>query len=100
MGVLDFDALYVNPTFLGPQVVGGLIFGVGFVVGGYCPGTSIVAAVTGKLDAVVFLAGAGAGVLVFAGVYDRSAVLRPRARTSASSSRTGSTSPSESWRCS
>jgi uncharacterized membrane protein YedE/YeeE len=70
-GVLDFDALYVNPTSMGPQVVGGLIFGAGFVVGGYCPGTSIVAAVTGKLDAVVFLAGAGAGVLVFAGAYDK-----------------------------
>jgi hypothetical protein len=70
-GLLDFDALYVNPTSIGPQVVGGLIFGAGFVVGGYCPGTSIVAAVTGKLDAVVFLAGAGAGVLVFAGAYDK-----------------------------
>lgn len=70
-GLLDFDALYVNPTALGPQVTGGLVFGVGFVVGGYCPGTSIVAAVTGKLDAVAFLAGLGAGILAFAGVYSR-----------------------------
>ncbi|MBP8137537.1 MAG: YeeE/YedE family protein, partial [Candidatus Eisenbacteria bacterium] len=37
VGVLDFDRLFVNPTFLGPQVVGGVIFGVGFAVGGYCP---------------------------------------------------------------
>lgn len=71
VGLVDMDQIYVNPTFLGPQVVGGVIFGVGFVVGGYCPGTSVVAAVTGKLDAVVFLAGVGAGALGFAGVYPR-----------------------------
>ena len=69
VGVLDFDRLFVNPTFLGPQIVGGLIFGVGFAVGGYCPGTAIVAAVTGKLDALAFLLGIGGGVLAFAGSY-------------------------------
>ncbi len=69
--VLDFDALYVNPTYLAPQIVGGLVFGAGFAIGGYCPGTSVVAAVTGKLDAIAFLAGTGAGVLGFAGVYPR-----------------------------
>ena len=71
VGVLDFDALYVNPTFLGPQIVGGVIFGIGFAVGGYCPGTAVVGAVTGKLDALAFLAGIGGGVLAFAGSYDR-----------------------------
>lgn len=69
IGVLDFGALYVNPTFLGPQIVGGLIFGVGFAIGGYCPGTAVVAAVTGKLDALAFLGGIGGGVLAFAGSY-------------------------------
>lgn len=68
LGVLDFDAVYVNPTYLGPQIVGGLVFGAGFVVGGYCPGTSVVAAMTGKLDALVFIVGLGGGALVFAGV--------------------------------
>lgn len=68
-GILDLDAIYVNPTFLRAQVVGGLVFGAGFAVGGYCPGTSVVAAVTGKLDALAFLAGAGMGTLGFAGVY-------------------------------
>jgi hypothetical protein len=70
-GVLDFDALYVNPTSIPPQVVGGLIFGVGFAVGGYCPGTAIVAAVTGKLDALAFLGGAAVGILGFAGAYGK-----------------------------
>ena len=57
VGVVDWEAVYVNPTNLGPQVVGGLIFGAGFAVGGYCPGTCIVAATTGKLDAFAFLGG-------------------------------------------
>jgi len=69
IGVLDFGALFVNPTFLGPQIAGGVIFGVGFAVGGYCPGTAVVGAVTGKLDALAFLGGIGAGVLAFAGSY-------------------------------
>jgi uncharacterized protein len=71
LGLLDFDALYVNPTYLAPQVVGGLVFGIGFVIGGYCPGTCVVATVTGKLDALVFLVGVGLGAIGFAGVYPR-----------------------------
>lgn len=71
VGLVDMEAIYVNPTFLGPQVVGGLIFGVGFAVGGYCPGTAIVAGVTGKVDAMVFLGGVSAGILGYAGVYGR-----------------------------
>ena len=46
-----------QPTYLWPQIVGGLMLGVGFIVGGYCPGTSCVAVATGKLDALVFFAG-------------------------------------------
>jgi uncharacterized membrane protein YedE/YeeE len=71
VGVLDWDELYINPTYLGPQVVGGLIFGVGFVIGGYCPGTCVVAATTGKLDAVAFLVGIGGGVIAFSAVLPR-----------------------------
>jgi uncharacterized membrane protein YedE/YeeE len=65
IGWLNFDEVFVNPTYLWPQVVGGLIFGVGFVVGGYCPGTCIVAASTGKMDGLAFLLGIGAGILGF-----------------------------------
>ena len=71
VGVLEFDNVYVNPTFMGPQVIGGLIFGAGFAVGGYCPGTAVVAAASGKIDAIAFLGGIGAGVLAFAGSYPR-----------------------------
>jgi uncharacterized membrane protein len=43
LGVLDFNQLWVNPTYLWSGIVGGLIMGVGFIVGGFCPGTSLVA---------------------------------------------------------
>ncbi len=62
MGVLDLGLLYLPATNLWPQVVGGLVLGVGFVVGGYCPGTSMVAVATGKLDALFYVGGVLAGV--------------------------------------
>ena len=65
VGWMDFGALAVNPTWLGSAVVGGLLLGMGFVVGGYCPGTSIVSAATGKVDGMFFLGGVGVGVFVF-----------------------------------
>jgi uncharacterized membrane protein YedE/YeeE len=55
--------VYVPETYLAPQVVGGLIFGVGFALGGLCPGTSCVAAVTGRLDGVALVLGMWSGVL-------------------------------------
>jgi uncharacterized membrane protein YedE/YeeE len=68
-GVLDLSLVYLTPTYLLPQVVGGLILGFGFVIGGYCPGTSVAATAVGKLDAIVFLGGIFAGTVVFAESY-------------------------------
>ncbi len=64
-GLLDFEALWVNPTYLGSGIVGGLLFGVGFVVGGYCPGTALVATATAKLDGLLFVLGVMGGILLF-----------------------------------
>ncbi len=61
IGILDYNLIYRNETFLVPQIVGGLILGFGFIIGGYCPGTSLVAASTGKLDGLFFLFGVIAG---------------------------------------
>jgi hypothetical protein len=76
-GVLDLGLVYLVPTYWVAQVVGGLVLGVGFVVGGYCPGTSLVAAATGRLDGLVFVLGFAVGTLGFAlafplvkGVYE------------------------------
>ncbi len=65
LGVLDMSRVWVNPTYLWPGIVGGLVMGVGFIIGGFCPGTSIVGASTLKIDAMVFLAGALVGVYLF-----------------------------------
>ncbi len=64
MGVLDLNLLYLTNTNLWPMIVGGLVLGVGFVIGGYCPGTSLVALATFKLDAIFYVLGVMAGVLV------------------------------------
>jgi rhodanese-related sulfurtransferase len=65
IGLMDFTLLDVNPTYLWPGIVGGLIMGLGFVIGGYCPGTSLVSAASLKLDGVMFFIGAliGVGIL-------------------------------------
>ncbi len=70
LGLLDYRALFINPTHLGPGILGGLIFGFGFVIGGYCPGTSLVAAATGKLDGMFFVLGLALGMFVFGETID------------------------------
>ena len=69
LGWLDLDLVYLVPTHLGPQIVGGLVLGVGFVIGGYCPGTSVAALATGRIDAVVYALGIFAGTFAYAEVY-------------------------------
>ncbi len=64
-GLLDMSRVFVNPTYLWPGIVGGLVMGVGFVIGGFCPGTSLVAASTLKVDGILFLLGALVGVWLF-----------------------------------
>ncbi len=73
-GVLDLSLVYYVPTHLLPEAVGGLVLGVGFVVGGWCPGTSLVGAVTGSLDALAFAAGLLGGTLA---IGELDPVLRP-----------------------
>lgn len=69
-GYVDMDRVWVNPTYLLPGIVGGLIMGVGFIIGGFCPGTSLVAAATLKLDGVFFLVGVALGVFLFGQTVD------------------------------
>lgn len=67
--VLDLGRVWIVPTFFWPQLVGGALFGIGFLISGYCPGTAVAGLATGRLDALVTIAGIGAGSLVFAMVY-------------------------------
>lgn len=64
-GLLDLDVIYVNPLFLKSALLGGVIMGVGFIIGGFCPGTSVCALAIGKLDALAFVFGAILGVWAF-----------------------------------
>ena len=69
VGLLDLSQVTVPETFLWPQIVGGLLLGVGFIVSGYCPGTSWVSAASGNLDGVATIGGVIAGSLGFGLVY-------------------------------
>ena len=64
-GWIDLSLIFVNPTFMWPAIVGGIIMGAGFILGGYCPGTSVCAAGIGKIDAIVFIGGLFIGVFAF-----------------------------------
>jgi uncharacterized protein len=67
--------LHAAEGSVGANVIGGLIFGVGFALLGYCPGTVAGAVGTGALDA---LFGGMIGLLIGAGIF---AELFPRLRT-------------------
>jgi uncharacterized membrane protein YedE/YeeE len=69
IGFLDPDKMYFLPTYLLPMAVGGLLFGVGMVIGGFCPGTAAGAIATGRVDAVVFVLGFLIGSMVFGDLF-------------------------------
>ena len=70
LGSIGVAKLHPKPGSIGTSVIGGLIFGLGFGLLGYCPGTVAAAAGTGSLDA---LFGGVVGILLgtwfFALVY-------------------------------
>lgn len=65
LGLLNIEFVFVNPFFVRSAIVGGIIMGAGFIVGGFCPGTSVCAAAIGKVDAMAFVLGSGMGVWAF-----------------------------------
>lgn len=69
LGWLDYSMLYIQPTFITSAIVGGVIMGIGFSMGGYCPGTSFAALAIGKLDALTFTAGMFIGVFLFSEAF-------------------------------
>jgi len=65
-GLLDMGEIYLEPTNYLGAILGGLVFGAGFVIGGYCPGTALASCATGRLDGFAFVAGILAGVYLYA----------------------------------
>jgi len=77
LGAIDLAGVFVPETFLLPQLAGGAIFGAGFLVAGLCPGTSCVAAASGRGDGVAVMIGMFAGIagagLTFSSFYTATA---------------------------
>jgi thiosulfate/3-mercaptopyruvate sulfurtransferase len=69
LGVVSAEQIYFLPTIYGAQIVGGLLFGVGFVLSSWCPGTAAVGLASGRLDALIFLGGAALGSILFNELY-------------------------------
>ncbi len=62
---IDISQLYIQPTYLWAAIIGGMIMGVGFLAGGFCPGTSLCAVAIGKIDGMVFTVGLMIGIFIF-----------------------------------
>jgi len=69
LGWINMSLVYINPTYVASTIVGGVIMGLGFIMGGYCPGTSYCAAGIGKIDAIVFSVAMLFGILIFSEFY-------------------------------
>lgn len=65
-GILDLQMVYVNEYYVNAAIIGGVIMGAGFIMGGFCPGTGVCAASIGKTDAMVYLLGGLTGAFLFA----------------------------------
>lgn len=70
LGWVDMARMWVNPTFMWAQVVGGFVLGMGFIMSGLCPGTSVVSAASGRWDGVVTMGGIFLGTGLFAITID------------------------------
>jgi 3-mercaptopyruvate sulfurtransferase SseA len=64
-GWIQLDQIFLMPTIYGAQIVGGLLFGIGFVMGAWCPGTAAAGLAAGRIDALVFLLGVTGGSILF-----------------------------------
>ncbi|HEX2780148.1 MAG TPA: YeeE/YedE thiosulfate transporter family protein [Gemmatimonadaceae bacterium] len=73
---MHFD---IKPTYLVGVIVGGLVFGAGFAIAGYCPGTCVVGIGEGRRDALLALLGGITGATVFTLVYTliQSSLIKP-----------------------
>lgn len=69
VGFIDVSKMYYLPTYLTPMAVGGLLFGIGMVIGGFCPGTAAASIATGRVDAMVFVLGYFGGSILFGDLF-------------------------------
>ena len=72
---LGYATFHIKPFMLGGTLLGGLVFGTGMSILGYCPGTMPISLGQGSVDALVGIVGGLLGGIVFTLVYDEFAVL-------------------------
>lgn len=70
LGWIDINMVFVNQLFTWSAIIGGVIMGFGFIMGGFCPGTGFAAAVIGKIDAIIFIIGIFIGIFIFGYFFD------------------------------
>jgi uncharacterized membrane protein YedE/YeeE/rhodanese-related sulfurtransferase len=70
LGLVDMAMIWINPTFIPAQAVGGFLLGVGFIMSGLCPGTSVVSMVSGRIDGWVTFIGIFVGIALFTFTVD------------------------------
>ena len=68
-GILDLNLVFVNEYYVAAAIIGGVIMGAGFIMGGFCPGTGLSALSIGKIDAMLYVAGGLTGAFLFAETY-------------------------------
>lgn len=72
LGVIEIESLArggASYTYLWPMLVGGLVLGAGFIISGYCPGTSLVASASGHFDGMFTFAGVIIGSVLYGEIY-------------------------------
>lgn len=78
-GLLNLNLVFVNEYYIASAIIGGVIMGAGFIMGGFCPGTGISALSIGKIDALFYILGGFAGAFLFAETYP---LIQPLAESS------------------
>ncbi len=68
-GYIDFSQIFIPTTYLWPYLIGGVIFGLGMVMSGWCPGTAVVGIATLKIDAIFFALGLLVGMFFYFDIY-------------------------------
>ncbi len=80
-GYIDYNNVFIPTTYVWAYLVGGVIFGIGMVMSGWCPGTAVTGIATGKIDAIIFALGLVAGMYFYFNIYDAYEAVRDLANS-------------------